>query len=460
MPELPEVETVRRLLEKTVVGKQISSIELFRAKNVATDPKEFLAVIPGKTITRIIRKGKLLGFVFDEDYILTSHLRMEGKYFFHADVRPRGKHDIFRFLFRDGSELVYNDVRKFGRVGLYPLEGYQKHSPFAELGPEPFDMKPEELLAQLKGRNLPIKQCIMDQSIVSGIGNIYADESLFASHVHPLEKAKNVSLEQCQAILTNASRIMNESIEEGGSTVRSYHPGEGIDGLMQLRLQVYGKEGESCPRCGFPLNRITVNGRGTTYCPKCQKSLQIPFVLGLTGPIHSGKSTAASYFVSQGYAHFDADVVAKNAYFDLAVKKAVIHLLGRKAYEGKNLNAAYVREKLTAKPSLKKELEAIVHPYVIAKAREFIAASKDKVLLDVPLLFPSHMDELCDATLLILAPLELRAKRIEDEGRDASRLLAINRDYPLEEAKRKARFIVDNDAGLEEFYSRLKELPL
>lgn len=461
MPELPEVETVRRVLSEAIVGKTIDKVELYRVQNVETDPEAFVSSLKGKAITRIIRKGKVLGFVFDEEFIMTSHLRMEGKYFFQESPNPQGKHDLFRFLFTDGSALVYNDVRKFGRVGLYALSDYETTSSFAKLGDEPFDMDPKKLHSLLQKKSLPIKECIMDQSIVSGIGNIYADEALFASKIHPLTPARDITLEQCKTILHEASRIMNIAISDGGATVRSYNPGNGIDGRMQLKLQAYGQEGKPCPRCGFPLNKIFVNNRGTTYCPKCQKGPR-PFVLGVTGPIHCGKSTASKYFASKGYIHFDADQAAKSCYFDKASKKKIVPLLGKASYKEGKPDFTYIRETLTNHPEKKKKLEAIIHPYVFLKAQELIDKSSpnDSILLDVPLLFPSGMDALCDATLLIDCPIEIRAKRIEEERRDVKRLLAINAKYPLGQSKKKARFVLDNDQGLEEFYKKLEALPL
>ena len=462
MPELPEVETVRRTLESVVIGKKVRRVLVYRQKNIDTDPIEFVHALEGQTIESVKRKGKLLAFVFSGGNVVTSHLRMEGKYFYQSPMEEREKHDILRFEFESGDALVYNDVRKFGRLGLYPLDRYETDSPFAELGPEPMELDPNELYAKLQKRHGNIKEALMDQTLVAGIGNIYCDETLFATSIHPLTPCREISLKQCIAIQRESSRILNEAIEEGGSTVRSYHPGKGIDGMMQSKLLVYGREHQPCAKCGFPLTKTFVNGRGTTYCPKCQKNPHRPFVLGVTGPIHAGKSTVSKHFEAKGYLRFDADEVAKSAYLDPGIKKAVIHLLGRKSYEGKKPNLPYIRERVAVDPKLKKALEGILHPYVFHKAEDLIAgvSSDSCVVLDVPLLFQSGMDTLCDATLLVVSEFSLRASRLAEEGKDVSAMAKINAKYPVDTLTKKASFVIHNDAGIDKLIESLEQLGL
>ncbi|MBQ7243234.1 MAG: DNA-formamidopyrimidine glycosylase [Bacilli bacterium] len=462
MPELPEVETVRRLLEKTVVGKKIVGVDVYREANIETDHASFVSSLTGKTIQSVLRKGKLLGFRLDEGLVLTAHLRMEGKFFYQPRIEEQKKHDILRLFFESGDCLVYNDTRKFGRLGLYASSKDALPLPFHKLGPEPFEYNAVALCKALSRQSRPIKECLMDQSIISGIGNIYADETLFASSIHPLTKASLITEAQCETILTECCRILNEAISSGGSTVKTYHPGNGIDGLMQVHLKAYGKEGIPCLRCGFPLHRIIVNGRGTTYCPICQKSPQKPFVLGITGPIHSGKSTVSALLEEHGYLHFDADKVAKESYFDRACKKKIRALLGAKSYVAGGPDFDFIRSTLAANPQKKAKLETIIHPYVFSRAEELIRSlgPDAKLILDVPLLFQSGMDGLCDATLLVIADLNKRIARIEKEGRDAKSLAKINASYPLNAAMKKASFILGNDAGIDELKAKLFELPL
>lgn len=460
MPELPEVETVRRLLAKQVVGKTVASIDLYRAKNIDGDPLALTSLLPGKTILGVLRKGKVLAFPFSGDLFLTSHLRMEGKYFYHDTLTEQGKHDILRFVFTDGSCLVYNDVRKFGRFALYQdKKDFESSSAFASLGEEPFNLTPEKLHAGLNKRTGNIKTALMDQTLISGIGNIYCDETLFATKINPLTPAKKITLKQCESILAESRRILFSAMDDGGSTVRSYHPGEGMDGMFQAHLNAYGKDGEPCPRCGCPMKRITVNGRGTTYCPLCQKDETKPFVLGITGPIHSGKSTVAKHFEDKGYLHFDADKVAKEAY--VARKRSLIRLLGENCFVDGKPDYGKIRAFLAQNPTKKKDLEKIIHPYVYAQAERWIRKAKpnQRIVLDVPLLFPSGMDGLCDATIAVIAPLGKRIARLEAEGKDTAGLIKINAAYPLDKTIKKAGIVIDNDAGTSELFEKLNRLP-
>ena len=462
MPELPEVETVRRLLEVNVLGKTVKDVDVYRDVNISGNAREFVALLRGKTLQNVIRKGKVLAFVFSSNLYVTSHLRMEGKYFFYPDLVEKEKHDILRFRFTDGSSLVYNDVRKFGRLALFDEVSFQKDSPFAELGEEPFTLKAEDLYRMTRKKSLPIKQVLMDQSIVSGIGNIYCDETLFASGIHPLTPAKDVSLKECEILLGHARVILSQAIEDGGSTIRSYHPGKGMDGMFQVNLHAYGHMGEPCPSCGAKMHKIFVNGRGTTYCPLCQKNKATPFVVGVTGPIHSGKSTVARYLEDRGYIHFNADEVAKEAYFQKGIRSKIIALLGEESYDGDKPNYTLIRSKVAEDEGIKGKLESVLHPYVKKRAATLIHKAKagQCIVLDVPLLFPTKMEELCSATLLVLAPESSRSERLEREGRDAKSLMAINASYPLEDAKKKADLVIDNDADLDSLIRKLVALPL
>lgn len=456
MPELPEVETIRRLLSRLVANKTIERVEVYRAKNIIGNAEDFASRLQSLTLKEMKRKGKWLAFVFSP-FVVLSHLRMEGKYFFEPTPEERGKHDILRFFFTDGSALLYQDVRKFGRLELIPES--ELSARYAELGEEPFDLTGDQLWRRLQGKRIPLKQAIMDQTIVAGIGNIYADETLFACKLNPLMPANKASQEDCDAIIAASRRILTTAIEEGGSTIRSYHPGKGINGAMQLHLNAYGRSGLPCPRCGAKLRRTTVNNRGTAYCPICQKNPQKPFVLGITGPIHVGKTTVSHYFVNRGYLLFDADKVAHEAYDNPVCKKKIAKLLGEGSYRDGTPNWDYIRAAIAASMEKKKDLEAVIHPYVIRRAKSLIKSAKKPLVLDVPLLFPSGMDELCNATLLVVSSSEKQKARLEQEGRDASSLLKINASYPLEKTKEKADFIVENDAGIEELYHALEALP-
>ena len=244
MPELPEVETVRRELLISVQNKKIEHVVLLRQKNIKAEPRAFIEALEGTMIIDVNRKGKCLRFDLDNGYSFYSHLRMEGKYFLSHQGDSYDKFDLLVIDFTDGTSLRYNDVRKFGTFHLGLTKDAEVNGPFSEIGPEPFDLSGKELKEAFSKRNIPVKVALLDQPIISGIGNIYDSEILFASKIDPMTKACDLSLAQCDTIIEEARRILNRAIEAGGTTIKSFHHGDNIDGMFQLELQVYGKEGE------------------------------------------------------------------------------------------------------------------------------------------------------------------------------------------------------------------------
>ncbi len=274
MPELPEVETVRRVLELWVKNKRISDTHLYYSR-VLEDIEFtlFKEKIINQKINDVQRIGKYLLFMLD-DYVLVSHLRMEGKYYLIKDNildEKMDKYKIIDFSLDDGSTLLYNDVRKFGKMKLLKKDEYLKDVSLKKLGKEPFYISKEELFEKIKNSNKPIKELILDQSVMSGLGNIYADEVLYACKINPLRKGKNLNMEECSLIIEKSIVVLNKAIELGGSTIRSYHSGNKVDGRFQNELKVYGKKGEKCENCASLIEKTVVGGRGTHYCPNCQK---------------------------------------------------------------------------------------------------------------------------------------------------------------------------------------------
>lgn len=274
MPELPEVETVVRGLREKVVGRIIRKVNIYY-ENIIEYPDicSFQEKIKNQKINEINRYGKWIIFVLDNYYLL-SHLRMEGKYF----LKPKGatleKHEHVSFVLDNDMELRYMDVRKFGKMQLIEKENINKIGPFLEMGLEPWDKKLNTLYLKEKflGKKLPIKSCLLDQRIIVGIGNIYADEILFLSKINPLKEANSLSLEELERIIDNTKLVLEKAIEKGGTTIRSYTSLNGIHGLFQQELYVHSKEGQKCLICGSDILKIKVGGRGTYYCPKCQKN--------------------------------------------------------------------------------------------------------------------------------------------------------------------------------------------
>jgi len=273
VPELPEVETVRRSLEVRLVGKIFKGVKVYH-NNIIESPsvEDFSKVIINQRINKMSRYGKWLIFVLD-DYYLLSHLRMEGKYFFRSINEELNKHEHVVFSLDDDTELRYMDVRKFGKMWLIKKEDIKSTGPLIEMGLEPWDsnLSLEYLKDKFKRKKLPIKTVLLDQSIIVGIGNIYANEILYLSGINPLKKASLVSDREINDIIKYTKEVLEMAIEAGGTTIRSYSSVDGVHGLFQQKLYVHSKEGEKCGRCNSLIEKIKVGGRGTYYCPNCQK---------------------------------------------------------------------------------------------------------------------------------------------------------------------------------------------
>lgn len=273
MPELPEVETVRRGLLRELKGRVIRDICVYY-EGIIEYPGilDFKREIRGQIIHDINRYGKWLMFVLD-DYYLLSHLRMEGKYFIKESKDGLNKHEHVVFHLDNDRELRYMDVRKFGKMHLIKKESIDKIGPLLELGLEPWDEKLDVTYVKnkYKKKRLPIKSVLLDQQIVVGIGNIYADEILFLSGIHPLKRAMDLSDLEIGNIIKYTREVMDKAIMDGGTTIRSYGSLNGKEGTHQQELFVHCKEGENCAKCGNEILKIKVGGRGTYYCDTCQK---------------------------------------------------------------------------------------------------------------------------------------------------------------------------------------------
>ena len=272
MPELPEVETVRRGLEKLILGKKITTIDIRYPKMIKTDLDQFQKELPGQLVKSMGRRGKYLLFYLT-DKVLISHLRMEGKYFYYPDQVPERKHAHVLIHFEDGGTLVYEDVRKFGTMELLAPELLDAYFVSKKLGPEPteqdFDL--EIFRGALKKSKKPIKSHLLDQTLVAGLGNIYVDEVLWRAKVHPASPSQSLTRAEATAIHEQTIAVLGQAVEKGGSTIRTYTNAFGEDGTMQDFHQVYDKTGEACSRCGSIIEKIQLGGRGTHFCPKCQR---------------------------------------------------------------------------------------------------------------------------------------------------------------------------------------------
>ena len=269
MPELPEVETVRRVLETEILNKKITGIEIFYDKIIDGDKDYFINNVVNHYFKEISRIGKYLIFKLDDDNYILSHLRMEGKYFYEKNDFPINKHIHLIFYFDNGYKLMYQDVRKFGRLEYKNNSDLYITPPLSLLGYEPFKRNYDDLFNKLKNKHIPIKSALLDQHILLGLGNIYVDEVLFSAKINPLRIASSITKAECQKIIDEAEKIFNKAIEYKGTTIRSYTSSLGVSGQYQIFLNVHTKK--ECPICKCSLEIVKVGGRTTYYCPNCQK---------------------------------------------------------------------------------------------------------------------------------------------------------------------------------------------
>jgi len=277
MPELPEVETVKRTLNSLIVGKQIERVHVSLPRIIRRpdDPALFASMLAGHTFERIERRGKFLRLLLD-GLVLVSHLRMEGRYGVYHSDEPVEKHTHVIFQFTDGTELRYKDVRQFGTMHLFlPGEEFA-NPPLNKLGLEPLDesFTVESLRSALGRRKGKIKPLLLNQLYIVGIGNIYADEALYAARIHPERSPESLTSQEWRRLHEAIVNVLSESVKLGGSSIKSYVNGQGEMGMFQQQLSAYGREGQPCQRCGKELRKITVGGRGTHFCPNCQRLKQ------------------------------------------------------------------------------------------------------------------------------------------------------------------------------------------
>jgi formamidopyrimidine-DNA glycosylase len=294
MPELPEVETIRRGLLKIIVGRRMERAEVFCDKS-------FIGHFQPGGVQGQRRFGKALVIDLDNGWSLMIHLRMTGQLIWWGNDEGAsgsenaggdlklpgfaGGHPSENFvsslpnkqtrvaLYMEGGTLYFNDQRKFGFIKVIPTAEVEEDKFIRKLAPEPWVMSGEDLFARLKRhKNSAVKSVILDQGVVCGLGNIYADESLWRAGIHPLRRAGEVCLDECERLIVAMREVMDESLAAGGSTIRNYVKADGTRGnYLDKFAKVYGREGEPCARCGTLLVKTKVGGRGTRYCPVCQR---------------------------------------------------------------------------------------------------------------------------------------------------------------------------------------------
>jgi formamidopyrimidine-DNA glycosylase len=273
MPELPEVETIRRGLERVLIGKVIDRIKVRETRmRQPVDAQKLRRWIAGQSVRALHRRAKYLLCAMGNGAHLAIHLGMSGRLLLCANTLPLEKHDHVRFIFNNGRELRFHDPRRFGLVDAIPPGEMEAFSHFQRLGIEPLSPQctPEYLAARAQGLSRPIKNFLMDAAVIVGVGNIYANESLFRAGIHPEKPSGKLRPEQWQRLVKAVRETLELAIATGGTTLNDFYDSDGSMGYFQQHLMVYSREGESCHVCGKKIRRLVQVGRSSFYCPRCQ----------------------------------------------------------------------------------------------------------------------------------------------------------------------------------------------
>jgi formamidopyrimidine-DNA glycosylase len=275
MPELPEVETIRRGLKRVLIGETIRRIKIHETRmRQPLNARKLRRLIAGQSVRALHRRAKYLLCEMENGAHLVLHLGMSGRLLYCEKSRPLEKHDHVRFIFNNGCELRFCDPRRFGMVDAVPPDKLRDYLHFQNLGIEP--LSPELTAAYLyeraHGLSRPIKNFLMDGSVVVGVGNIYASESLFRAGISPNKPSGKLRREEWESLVQAVRETLKLAIASGGTTLNDFHNSDGEMGYFQQHLMVYGRAGEPCHVCGSKIRRLVQAGRSSFYCPRCQKS--------------------------------------------------------------------------------------------------------------------------------------------------------------------------------------------
>ncbi len=478
MPELPEVETVRRVLESQIINKKIHDINVYYDKLIDNVlPNEFINKLKGETFQKINRIGKYLIFILDNVSFVT-HLRMEGKFYIKEKSAPLEKHEHIEFVFDDGIVLRYHDTRKFGRFYLVTstkMDDILALKELSKLGPDgnSDNINYAKLYNKMMMSKVPIKTLLLDQTFIAGIGNIYADEILFKVGLHPLTNASRLSISDLREIVKATKEILDQAIEDGGTTIRSYTSSLGVSGRFQQHLNVHTLE--ECAKCHSKIKKITVGGRGTYFCPKCQK-MKYPYkVFGVTGGIAVGKTTLTNLLKDKGYNVIDCDEINRELLDENNPQSKglfkEIQKIYPDAFVDNTLDKRKLRDKIFEDELIKKQMEQLIHPLVIDEVMNRLNKidynkKKNKVVfISAPLLVESDLVILCDKVINIELSNDVWLNRLtsRDQMTKEEALMLISQDINKARKKEMTRLnipviVVNNDLGIDDLDKQLIDL--
>jgi len=444
MPELPEVQFVAQSLSQLVLNQKIKEVKVFYPK-IINNSDTFVKTLINQKINQIKTYGKYLVFYLDQ-CVMVVHLRMEGRFaVFNTPQTAYTKHDHLVICLANGTELVYRDSRKFGRLWLMDFN-YLTQDPFTRLAKEPWKINVNDFHQRIAKLNKNIKDVLLDQSIIAGIGNIYASEILYEAGIHPSKPARLLSLTDCENIIHYSRHILKEAVKAGGSTVDSFESIVGVSGNYQSQLKVYMKQNTPCPKCGNLIVKYQLSGRGTYYCLGCQKRK----VIGITGGIASGKSSFSQILSEKGYYVIDADQIVKELYLEPKHLTYVNQLLN---LDVNNQDKGLITQAIFTNSSLRQKLNQYLHPLVFAKIEKLINTSdKYFIIVQMPLLFETSYDQKVDLKVVIDTDLNNQLNRLMMRKNTNIKLAIeqINSQMSSEDKKLRADIVISNNETLKD----------
>ena len=458
MPELPEVETVINTIRPHIVNKEIEKIEVYYDRLIQSNLDEFKTKLINQKFINVTRYGKFIFLHLTNDFVIITHLRMEGKFRFENSHNLRKKHTSAGFFFKDGTSLAFDDTRKFGLMYLSDEANFKETKMIKKLGIEANKISENdyEFLIKKFKKNKCIKELLLDQSILAGIGNIYADEILFSTKINPFRKGNDISDEKYHEIFQASNQILNKAITLGGSTIHSFHPSEGVDGKFQETLLCYGKSGTPCPNCNTTLHKDFIGGRGTTFCPNCQIDKSLEKGIAITGPIGSGKSTVLNYFKEKGFITYSCDEMVHKLYEKPEISRKISQILNAPFDINNKKTTKLARKIMIDNPEIKKKIESYIYP-ILEKEMVLIIKNNEKPVFEVPTLFKAHLEYLFKTIIVIEISKEQQIKNLENRNDDISSSINLNRDYEIKKYQDKIK-IVKADGNFNNLYAQIDEI--
>ena len=458
MPELPEVETVINTIRPHIINKEIEKIEVYYDRLIQSNLDEFKTKLIDQKFINVTRYGKFIFLHLTNDFVIITHLRMEGKFRFENSHNLRKKHTSAGFFFKDGTSLAFDDTRKFGLMYLSDEANFKETKMIKKLGIEANKISENdyEFLIKKFKKNKCIKELLLDQSILAGIGNIYADEILFSTKINPFRKGNDISDEKYHEIFQASNEILNKAITLGGSTIHSFHPSEGVDGKFQETLLCYGKSGTPCPNCNTTLHKDFIGGRGTTFCPNCQIDKSLEKGIAITGPIGSGKSTVLNYFKEKGFITYSCDEMVHKLYEKPEISRKISQILNAPFDINNKKTTKLARKIMIDNPEIKKKIESYIYP-ILEKEMVLIIKNNEKPVFEVPTLFKAHLEYLFKTIIVIEISKEQQIKNLENRNDDINSSINLNKDYEIKKYQDKIK-IVKADGNFNNLYAQIDEI--